>query len=72
MAGGTSVKVIVNFTGRNSRASSREKLTNELKYGDAHLRTLASGLALLAEGLLAKIQKMENRLTAVEGALRRS
>ena len=45
----------------------------KMQVGSAHPSYLmAAGLALLAEGLHAKIQKMENRLTAIEDALRHS
>ena len=54
---------------------SRDVLENaaanfKQQVGSAHPSYLmAAGLALLAEGLLAKIQQMENRLKAIEGAL---
>ncbi len=47
-----------------------EKSASLLKNSNQALFLLVSGLALLAEGLLAKHQRMENRLTAIEGALR--
>jgi hypothetical protein len=48
-----------------------EDLHEKLRHGDAHSRQMAIGLALLAEGLLAKIQKMETRLKAIEDAVTR-
>jgi hypothetical protein len=59
----------------DSLIRSRDVLENaatnfKLQLGSAHPSYLmAAGLALLAEGLLAKIQQMENRLKAIEGAL---
>ena len=47
-----------------------EKAAETLKHSNRALYLLTAGLALLAEGLLAKSQKMESRLAAIEGALR--
>lgn len=44
-----------------------EKLANSLKNQPSY--PMAAGLAQLAEGLHAKIQKMEIRLAAIEAAL---
>jgi hypothetical protein len=44
-----------------------ETLANGLRNQPGY--QMAKGLALLAEGLHAKIQKMDTRLTAIEAAL---